>query len=615
MQNKWQRKIVWIFAFLPILSLVFSGISWLRFGIDLPLWDDWRNYRSETMGSLNLRYLLTSENDTLYPVGKILDSLAYRYLDGNTVAYQFISMISVLGLLLLLQWQLLLIALSDRLMAASAFSLTLLMLQPDTYWGWQNLAYHQAIPLVCILASIYIVLRGNWSSRWGVPTLLVLGLLSGFSYISGAFAILALSITFLALSEFIETTERKPLFVGGLSLLASGIITTAAQIWVIAFVQKGTHRADTPMAWPIESNFWFYMLGKVARSLMLSIDYPVFSLVLTSAILILIFTLIFWFLRLLIKNKMQSLKSSTPGIIYIAIFSVLFVYLLLISAGRTNLHPPEVKTPIQIFSFGFYRFHFFWVTLLWPWVAAMSFVFLRTLNISRTMDLQHKVALIMPLALIPIMLNAGVFNHSEFFKHTMERRAEGVKCLLYKLQNGKDLNCPQIDLASVDSAFFYGRNTGASFAHVIPLLPTPIGTDNPMPISRMSKNWWNIEVHNAIASPSTQGRIKLKAGNDPMIFFKTEVSEKIAKCTTLDVAVLIRVSEFDIAQLFYKVPGQVGFIEAASQTAPIDADGSFKEIFFTLSSQTGFVDELRFDPVTKPQQFELKELEVRCRRP
>jgi hypothetical protein len=614
MQNRWDRRITWTFAVLPILSLVVSGISWLRFGIDLPLWDDWRNYSSGNMGSLDLRYLFKPENDTLYPVGQVLDSLAYRYLDGNTVAYQFISMISVLGLLLLLQWRLLLIALNDRLMAASAFSLTLLMLQPDTYWGWQNLAYHQAIPLVCSLASIYVVLGGNWSSRWGVPSLLILGLLSGFSYTSGAFAILALSITFLVLNRFIEPTERKPLFIGGLSLLAPGILTTAAQIWVIAVVQKGTHRSDAPMAWPIESDFWFYMLGKFARSLMLSVEHPIFSLVLTSAILILVFTLIFWFLRLLIKNKMQSLKDATPGLIYVAIFGVIFVYLLLISAGRANLHPPEVKSSMQIFSFGFYRFHFFWVTLLWPWVAAISFVALGKLNISRMVNLQRKVALIMPLVFVPVVLNAGALNHSEFFKHTMERRAEGVRCLLYKLQNGKDLNCPQIDLASVESGFFYGKDTGASFARVIPFLPIPIGTDNPLPISRMSKNWRSVKIHNAIASPSTQKGIKLKAGNDPIIFFKTGVSEKIVKCTTLNVAVSIRVSEFDIAQLFFKVPGQAGFIEAASRTAPIEADGSFKEISFTLSSQTGFVDELRFDPVTKPQEFELKELEVRCRR-
>ena len=88
----------------------------------------------------------------------------------------------------------------------------------------------------------------------------------------------------------------------------------------------------------------------------------------------------------------------------------------------------------------------------------------------------------------------------------------------------------------------------------------------------------------------------------------------MAECKMLDVVVSIRVSQPDIAQLFYRVLGQAGFKAAASQTTPIGAAASFKEIFFTVNSQAGFVDDLRVDPVIKPQQFELKELVVRCRR-
>lgn len=614
MQNKWQRKIIWILVFFPIFSLVVSGISWLRFGIDIPFKDDWRDYDSGNMGSVDLRYLFKSANDTLYPVGKALDSLAYRYLDGNAVAYQFISMISVLGLLLLLQWRLLLLALNDRLMAASAFSLTLLMLQPDTYWGYQNMAYHQAIPLLASLASVYVVLRGNWRSRWGVPALLILGLISGFSYISGAFAILALSITFLLLHKLIDPTECKPLFVGGLSLLAVGLISTLAQLWVIIVVQKGTSRPKAPMAWPSGSDFWFYMLGKVARSLMLPLEHPVFSLMLTGAILILTFALIFWTLRLLIKNKTQPLKDARPALIFVSIFSVIFVYLMLISAGRANCRPAEANTSIQIFSSGFPRFHFFWVTLLWPWVAAVSLIALGRFATYRVGNLQRKAALIMPMVTIPFIVYAGALNHSDFFKNTMERRIDGVKCLINGLQKGKSIHCPQIRNPSLEAAFFNGKDTGASFARVIPILPISIGTDDPPPIFRMPKNWQSVEIKNALYSLSSPEGIKLEAGNDPMIFFKTGAFKKMGECKTLDVAVSIRVSQSDKAQLYYRVPGQVGFTEAASRTTPIDAGASFKEIFFIVNSLTGFVDDLRVDPVMKPQQFELKELEVRCRR-
>ena len=130
----------------------------------------------------------------------------------------------------------------------------------------------------------------------------------------------------------------------------------------------------------------------------------------------------------------------------------------------------------------------------------------------------------------------------------------------------------------------------------------------------MPKNWQSVEIKNALYSLSTPEEIKLKAGNDPMIFFKTGAFNKMGGCKTLDVAVSIRVSQSDMAQLFYRVPGSEGFTTAASKSTPIDAGASFKEIFFRVNSQTGFVDDLRIDPVMKPQQFEIKDLEVRCRR-
>ena len=148
--------------------------------IDLPFYDDWRAYIQGRAGLLDLGYLFTPENGTYYPVGKMLDAIAQRYLDGNSVAYQFLSMTIVLGSLLALQWRLLSFAMKDRLFAASAFSLTVFMLQPGSYWGHQNLAYHQAVPLLCLVAVLALGCRvrpyrangslpgscGAWAHRW-----------------------------------------------------------------------------------------------------------------------------------------------------------------------------------------------------------------------------------------------------------------------------------------------------------------------------------------------------------------------------------------------------------------------------------------------------------------
>jgi len=305
MQYKWQEKLSWIFIAFPIIGLAISVLSWLHFGVDLPYLDDWRAYREGMVGSLDLKYLFTSANDTLSPIGKMLDSLAYRFLNGNSIAYQFISMIGILGSLLFLQWKLLSLVLKEKLLIASAFSLTILMIQPNTYWGLIDLAYHQAIPLVASLLVIYLILKGTWRN-WYIPIILILGFIAGFSYISGAFGVLALSIILIIFSFFVEISERKPVLMGGISLLIPAIITTFAQAWVIAVVQKGTHRPDAPLALPIESDFWLFMLGKIARSLMLPSNQPVLSFIITCLVLALIITLIFVLLKNVIKDKKKQ---------------------------------------------------------------------------------------------------------------------------------------------------------------------------------------------------------------------------------------------------------------------------------------------------------------------
>lgn len=85
-----KNLLCYVLIALPVISLVISAWSWLRYGVDIPVYDDWRQYNANDMGRLDFRYLMTPHNDTLYTIGLLLDSLAFRFLDGNTVAYQLI---------------------------------------------------------------------------------------------------------------------------------------------------------------------------------------------------------------------------------------------------------------------------------------------------------------------------------------------------------------------------------------------------------------------------------------------------------------------------------------------------------------------------------------------
>lgn len=606
----WRRTAIAVLALLPVASLALAAFSWLRFGMDLPLWDDWRTYRNGTAGSLAPAYLFAPENDTLYPVGKALDALAFRFLDGNTVAYQLLSMLAVLGLLLALQWRLLRASLGDRLPAASAFVLTLFMLQPETYWGLQNLAFHQAIPLVCCLAALVVVLGARWQRGWSVAALVLLALLAGFSYISGAFAMLAVALVLLLAAPFIQPAERAPLLRGGLALALPAAAATLAQIWVIAVVQRGTHLAEVPLALPTEPAFWAFLLGKIGRSLMLPVDRPWLSLAVTATVALLAAAVFGRQVHRLVRGAPKPLADVRPGLVYVALGAAVFAYLLIIAAGRTHLRPPEVETFVEFFGLGFRRFHFFWVTLLWPWLAAALWAMLpRRIGQPVRFGL-----LVVPALIVAALFEAGAFRHPAYYRHTMDARAAGTRCLLAQLQRGQGIDCPELDPADLTLAVVNGKQAGASFARGLPSLPSSSGDADPAPLARLtpaSTPAWTLQ--DLTLERQSPAAFELRAGGDGAILFDTGQRGTLERCVILEVLARQRVSEDDTAQLFFRRPGQHGFSEAWSQKAAIAAGGAFREVAFELVSRHGFADGLRFDPVTRAQRFELQGLEVRCR--
>jgi len=145
---------------LPLLMLAANVLAWLRWGTDLPFMDDWRVYDQRSALSLDPARLFRAVNNTLAPIGLGLDALAQRWLGGNALPYQTLSMLAVLGGLLYLQWRLLGWVTGNRLQQAALFAFCIPMLQSGSYWGEQSLAYHQALPLLPLLGAMGTVLSG-----------------------------------------------------------------------------------------------------------------------------------------------------------------------------------------------------------------------------------------------------------------------------------------------------------------------------------------------------------------------------------------------------------------------------------------------------------------------
>lgn len=65
---------------LPWLMLVANVLAWLRWGTDLPFFDDWRAYDERNALSLDPKRLFEAINNTISPIGLALDVFAQRWL-------------------------------------------------------------------------------------------------------------------------------------------------------------------------------------------------------------------------------------------------------------------------------------------------------------------------------------------------------------------------------------------------------------------------------------------------------------------------------------------------------------------------------------------------------
>lgn len=458
--------LVALFIALPLLSVALSILGWLVHGLDIPYMDDWRPYILNEAGTFAPEILFRPTNDTLFPIGMALDSAALRWLGGNSIAYQAVSMSVVLLSMLGLQWLLLRHVLRDTTLTACAFCLTLLMLQPGSYWGEQNMAFHQAIPLLCVLAAIYLVVVSSVSRTWLSVLLMTLGLVSGLTYISGAFGYLACGITLALYSRCRTGIKRSRLGFAGMTMTLAGLATSFPQAWAIVFYQKGTHRADAPMAMPYESDFWFYLLGKVGRSLLLPASHPTLSLVLTFIAIGVLVALLLVAYRRGHEPRAAGDKVDTYAdgfAITLALSAVVATYLLLVAAGRSNLRDPAMTDGLQIFAFGYLRFHFFWATLLWPWLAALALIWWS----SREADFRRWQPLVAVAACAAAMIWAGALNHMDSFRQLSAARSEGIDCLRRASEAMEPMVCDSIEGRDLRPAVLVAERANASFTRYL----------------------------------------------------------------------------------------------------------------------------------------------------
>jgi hypothetical protein len=600
-----------LFIAIPIIGLAAGALAWLQYGIDLPFDDDWREYVQGRSGSFNLGFLFIAVNSTYYPVGKMLDAIAQRCLDGNSVAYQFLSMIFVLGSLLVLQWRLLCLVMKDRLLAACAFSLTVFMLQPGSYWGLQNLAYHQAVPLLCIIAILALVVGSGLSRKWLMPTVALLGLIAGLTYTSGSIPAIAAAIVLLAFAPFVDRESRYRLISGGGALLVTGIATTILQLQPVFDYAPTAEASGSPLTWPNDSVFWAYALGKVARSASLQ-DLPVsfafaLSLALSAAVAV-VFGLFVW--RTL-RGRVRTLEEARLPIIYVTLAVVVFVYLCMVAAARARVHAPERTDSIFFFVAGFRRFHFFWITVLWPWLAAASFSFAAQAR-SQTFSVRFKALALTAPILIVAAAFGGVFDYFAYHRGNNLRRARmEIPCLQESLLQGHGIKCDVRNPSNIATGYAHALSINASFTRLFQFPRVKLGDANPAPLFRLSTVVPDrLHVQGAVKAERTAAGFVIEP-QVSSIQFNLESATPLDACVVAEVAV----SATQPSKLSYQVLEQKKIMRARKPRSPasLKSESPFKEKIFQVSSVSGFKNQfqLEFDGSQVP--ILVKDIELRCR--
>jgi len=611
---EWTRWLRRIGVALPLLMLAANLLAWLRWGTDLPFLDDWRAYNERQALSLAPGYLFQAVNNTVAPLGLFLDVLAQRWLGGNPLPYQALSMLAVLGGLLWLQWRLLGWALRGPAWhVAVFFLLTIFMLQSGSYWGEQNLAYHQALPLVALLAAAWcnFAARGSSARRW--PWVALLGVLAGLAYVSGAVAAMVMGAFWMLLARFAPERRASALTARGRSgaaaLATAGLITTVMQMALTKRsgadpVGQGMH-----LTWPTEPDFWLYAAGKLGRAS--GHGFAALGAEVTWVALL----ALAWLGAILLALRCLRQKGSRGrrvAWLLLPLTAAVLVYLALVSLGRASLHDANVQSPAQEFRFAYLRFHHFWLTLLVPWVAAAWARCGRSAKICRGCPTVAWHAAL-TVVVLGVAAGRGVFDVAASYRSASEFRAGEIRCLSRQLGTGRPILCPGFDKVGIsdwNDAYRYAREIGASFVRYLPIVER---TDTGTPLfdfndrrQREAARWRNARWRD-------DGWFE--AGPDPQMLVPIEGGDPAAgRCATLGVQVMMLLERPGSAQLFFRPAGQAAYTESHSVRQDVVPDSQGRVwAEFAVDSDPGFEPEVRFDPIDGPGHFRLLAMRVMCR--
>lgn len=611
-ESRMRRFFLLALFLVPILSLVAKVAALALHKVDIPVWDDWREFLRGRAGSFAPEDLFAPANNTIYATGKILDGLFIHLLNGNVVVYEVITASAVLGALLYLQYALLSRALENRLILAVAFFSTLLMLVPGTYWGRQYIAYHQALPLLSIVTIIHLALSER--RRWTDAAVAALTLAAGFAYISGAFASLALALALVLHGRFLGAELRRPVVRTGVVVGVVGLVPLAAQLWVTLFIQPGR---EVLWVFPHEPEFWLFVLGKIGRAFSLPQDAPLLSLALTVANLGVILAAAVYLFRPIWLGGPASARSgeghgaSVPlqrlSVCFLGLAAAVGVYLAIVAVARTDMNPEAETTLLGAFGRGYLRFHFFWVTVLVPWFVAVVFTAVERLKGRRALT---GLVPALALAILATALWGQGFNHFGFYEKQAGYQTEGLRCINQRVSRAaRSIRCRNAHPSDLMRAYLRVAGSSLSFARYLPPPDNlPFMAEDAVLFSLAGPDGGGRIAADRVLIEPRDGALAAQVGRRSRLF--VPLAAAAVGCELMQVTMRARLPDQSVLRVFWKAPGDTEWHNDRMYEVTLGSDPQSTTIL--LRSARGFAPTLRIDPSELSQMLVIETLEIGC---
>lgn len=593
---------------IPWIVLASMAFAFARHGVDLPLIDDWRDFMDATAGSLAPADLFRPANDTLYATGKLLDALAVRFLAYNGVVYQLLTMILCLGGLLWLVGSLLRRTMPP-LAAAFGFVATIFMLQPYSYWGLQNLAYHQILPLLALLLSFRLLEAPRVSNRLLGLCAAALGTLGGLAYISGAILAASAAGTVLLLSTRAVPAAARHLRALGLGLAVAAVLTLPAQLRVILVVQDGqTHSPDIPWTMPWDPGFWAYLFGLLGRAVGAQALPPPMALALTALLLAAILATAVSALRSVLVPGRSREEMRLPTV-YLTLLVAVGLYAATVAAGRASHGALPEASLYDWFRRAGDRFHYFWITLLVPFALA---------HLAAKTPLASKpaVAIVLALPVLALAASVGALSHGTSFSAWAKDRAADARCIQEKILAEQPIVCGTIMPYDLTQAVPYARSLDVSFTRHL-LFPQDLTVEGggvlrgetALGVPRIAR------VEGARVEETDRGVALAEAGADPQLHLVLPEGTQgaLAACRVLRVKGTVTAAQDDDVQIFAATPDSPDYGEALSDFARYDGGGPQAFDLTVGTPRGGFLPAIRLDPGQRNGAFRIEDLSASCR--